>query len=74
MLVPCQASIQDRRLLVNLEKNPGVYLRQASIQIRLVFKEIRYVEWLTTEMCDTRVHMYSVLFVAVEYSLGISLA
>ena len=38
-----QASIQDWRLLVKLEKNPSVYLRQASIQIWLLFKEIWYM-------------------------------
>ena len=39
-----QASIQDRRLLKKAAETPGVYLRQASIQGRLLFKEIRYVD------------------------------
>ena len=37
-----QASIHDGRLLVKLENNPGVNLRQALIQIRLLLKEIQY--------------------------------
>ncbi len=41
--VHAQALIQDRRLLRELDKTPGDYLRQAPIPMGLLFKEIRYL-------------------------------
>ena len=41
-VVVAQASIQDWRLLMNLEETPCVYLRQAFIQMWLLFKDLQY--------------------------------
>ena len=41
--VHAQALIQDKCLFMKSDKTPGDYLRQASIPMQLLFKEIRFI-------------------------------